>query len=211
MRHRKSILAGVVVAAIVLLPAAAANASTVSPAPTPTPVTTTVHQNMVVKGYDAKVAAANGYKIVTNADGTQASVPVTAAAIAQQKQADQRMVAARTATAVPAASGSGVVCGDSWASGVKKANNTVAFHTGFIVYGAVSFHTWSVYAVGVVTANGWTTAGNGPVSGTQSWSGAIPSVVGPGVGGVPALSPSASVLLVNGAICFSYGPTFTFG
>ena len=87
----------------------------------------------------------------------------------------------------------------------------MAFHTGVLVYGAVRFHNWAVYAVGVVTANAWGTSGNGPVSGTESWTGAIPSVVGPGVGGVPTLSPAASVLLANGSYCFSYGPTFTFG
>jgi hypothetical protein len=50
-----------------------------------------------------------------------------------------------------------------------------------------------------------------PILGTETWEGGIPSVGGPGVGGVPFLSPAASVLLENGTICFSVGPTFTFG
>ena len=209
MHLRKSIVAGMVVAATVLLPAGAANASTVSP--TPAPVTTTIHTSMVVKGYDAQVAEANGYKIVTNADGTQQSVPVTSAAIAQQAKSDQLRAAAQATTQIAASSAGGVVCGDSWVSGAKLANNTVAFHTGFLVYGAASYHVWTVYAVGTITANSWATSGSGPYSGTQSWEGGISTVIGPGVGGVPFLSPAASVVLENGSICFSVGPTFTFG
>ena len=48
---------------------------------------------MVVAGYDAEVAEANGFKIVTHADGSQESVPVTAAAAAQRERADQRRAA----------------------------------------------------------------------------------------------------------------------
>ncbi len=163
---------------------------------------------MVVHGYDAQVAAANGYRIVSNADGTQQSVPVTAAAIAQRQQADQIRAAARQGTPSPSV---GVVCGDSWVSGVKKARDTVAFSTGFLVYGAAYQHTWTVYATGFITGNSWTTSGAGPASGTKSWTGAIPRVVGPGVGGVPFASASASVILVDGTVCYSVGPTFTFG
>ena len=204
MHLRKLVIVGFAVASLALIPATAANASTGTPGPAPT--TETTHAAMTVSGYNAEVAEANGYKIVTNADGTQESVPVTDAAIAQRRQADQLRAAAPQETASPA-----VVCGDSWASGTKVANDTVAFNTGFIVYGAAYEHTWTVYADGFITANSWSTSGAGPASGNESWEGAIPGVVGPGIGGVPFGSASASVVLVDGTVCYSDGPTFTFG
>lgn len=164
---------------------------------------------MTVAGYDEKVAEANGFKIVTHDDGTQESVPITDAAIAQRQLDNQLRAAAPqdTARAAPP----GAVCGDSWVSGAKIAGDTVAFSTGFLVYGAAYEHTWTVYATGFVTGNSWSTAGAGPASGTKSWTGAIPGVVGPGVGGVPFGAASASVILVDGTVCYSVGPTFTFG
>lgn len=165
---------------------------------------------MVAKGFDAQVAAANGYKIVTNADGTQASVPVTAAAAAQKQQAVGALSAIQGRTGIVTPDGTGN-CGASWASGVKAANDTVKFSTGFQVDLAATHHTWTVYATGAITGNSWTTSGGGPATGGQSWTGAIPSVIGPGVGGVPFLSANASVILVDGTVCYSDGPTFTFG
>jgi hypothetical protein len=215
MRYRKSIIAAFVVATLALLPATAANASTVTsdPAPSPaaTPDTTTTYQPMVVHGYDAQVAAENGYKIVTNADGTQDSVPVTAAAAAQQQQADQLRANAQAesqSTATPAVL---TECGYDWVSGSKIANNTVAFNTGFLVYLAGTHYTWTVNAVGFITANHWTSSGGGPASGTKNWNGAIPNVIGPGIGGVPGGSASAAVILVDGTVCYSEGISFSFG
>lgn len=206
MKFRKPILAGLVAAALVLLPTAAASADTGTPQPAPQ--TTTEYRPMVAKGYDAQVAAANGFQIVTNADGTQSSVPVTAAAKAQLQQAAERRAQLQSSTVSPQGVGN---CGESWASGSKIANDTVAFSTGFQVFLAATHHTWTVYATGLITANSWTTSGAGPATGNKSWTGAIPSVVGPGVGGVPWGSASASVVLVDGTVCYSDGPTFTFG
>lgn len=193
-------------AILVVGPVTAANADTGTPAQTPDSVT--IYSPMVVGGYDAQVAEANGFKIVTHADGSQESVPVTAAAVAQLKQADQLRAAARQSAGT---SGAAAVCGDSWVSGSKIANDTVAFNTGFIVYLSAYSHSWRVYATGFVTGNYWSTSGAGPASGNKSWSGAIPGVIGPGVGGVPWGSNSASVVLVDGTVCWSDGPTFTFG
>lgn len=203
---RKPILAGIVVAALALLPTTEANAITRGSGPLPNSETT--FAPMVIKGYDVQVAKANGYQIVTNADGTQESVPVTAAAVAQRNQTARLRVAGQAkAQASPASSGD---CGSSWVSGYKSANDTVKFSTGFIVYGAGYDYSWSVYAVGTITANSWSTHGLGPATGTKSWTGAIYHVIGPGVGGVPYYSASASVILVDGTVCYSNGPTFTF-
>ena len=206
MHLRKSIMAGLVAAILVVLPVTAANAGTGAPAPTPDSVT--ISSPMVVGGYDAQVAEANGFKIVTHADGSQESLPVTATAVAQLKQADQLRAAARQSAG---SSGALSYCGESWVSGSKIANDTVIFHTGFIVHLAAHSHQWTVYATGFITGNSWSTSGMGPSSGNRSWDGAMGGVVGPGVAGVPWGSNSASVVLVNGSVCWSNGPTFTFG
>lgn len=209
MRLRRPVIAGVVLAVLALLPPTAANASTGASSPTPT--TTRVTTPMTVGGYNAQVAAAHGYKIVTHSDGTQESVPVTAAAVAERKQADQARIAAQAksqSTVTPAVVGN---CGSSWLQGTKIANDTVTFQTGFIVYLAAYEHTWTVNAVGFITANHWTTTGAGPANGSDSWQGAIYNVVGPGYAGVPAWSASASVVLRDGTVCYSLGPTFNFG
>jgi hypothetical protein len=163
---------------------------------------------MVVAGYNAEVAEANGYQIITHEDGTQESVPVTEAAIAQQQQADQLRAAAQQGAVSPSGA---VPCGDSWVSGTKLANDTLAFSTGFLVYGAAYEHTWRVNAIALINSNSWGTTGAGPASGTKSWEGAIPSVVGPGIASVPPGSALASVTLLNGTVCYSVGPSFSFG
>ncbi|WP_256728800.1 hypothetical protein [Microbacterium oleivorans] len=197
--------AAVLTLAVALMPQAAL-AATPEPA---APETISETAPMVVGGYDAAVAEANGFKIVTHEDGTQESVPVTEAAAAQLQQADQRRAEAQleSAAADPVPGN----CGSSWASGSKRANDTVAFSTGFIVFLAAYEHDWRVYANGFISGNYWSTGGAGPSTGSKSWTGAIPGVVGPGIGGVPAYSASASVILVDGTVCYSVGPTFTFG
>lgn len=201
------ILTAMMTAAILVVgPVTAANADT--GATTPTSESVTVYTPMVVAGYDAKVAEANGFKIVTHADGSQESVPVTAAAAAQHKRADQLRAADQKSVGTSAAL---TVCGDSWLSGAKVDNNVVVFQTGFIVYGAAYEHTWTVYATGAITGNSWSTSGPGPASGNRSWEGGIGNVIGPGIAGVPWGSWSASVILVDGTVCWSDGPNFAFG
>lgn len=201
------ILTAMMTAAILVVgPVTAANADT--GAPTPTSESDTVYTPMVVAGYDAKVAEANGFKIVTHADGSQESVPVTGAAAAQHKRADQLRAADQKSVGTSAAL---TVCGDSWLSGAKVDNNVVVFQTGFIVYRAAYEHTWTVYATGAITGNSWSTSGPGPASGNRSWEGGIGNVIGPGIAGVPWGSWSASVILVDGTVCWSDGPNFAFG
>lgn len=203
-RRALSIMGAAVLTLVVALTPHAALANTPE---SDAPETVIETMPMTVAGYDAEVAEANGFKIVTHEDGTQESVPVTDAAVTQRQQADQLRAVAQQDDTSPSVA----VCGDSWASGTKVANDSVAFSTGFLVYGAAYAHTWTVYATGAITANSWTTSGAGPASGTKSWTGAIPGVVGPGVGGVPFGSASASVILVDGTVCYSVGPTFLFG
>lgn len=204
---RRPIIAGIVVAALALLPATAAHASTGS---TPSPGTTT-YTRMVVKGYDAQVALAHGYQIVTNANGTQESIPITAAAIAQRAQAQQARAAAQAKTQGVAAPDVVGDCGYSWLSGTKAANNTLKFNTGFVVYGAGYEYDWYVYALAAVTVGSWSTSGPGPASGNKHWDAAMYNIIGPGIAAVPIGSASAEVILVDGTVCYSDGPSFAFG
>ncbi|MEV7694008.1 hypothetical protein AB0N73_11845 [Microbacterium sp. NPDC089189] len=173
------------------------------------PTTFSESAPMTIVGYDEAVAKANGFQVITNPDGSQSSIAVTDEATAQLQQA--AVLRAQAQLAAPAADPVPGNCGSSWASGSKIANDTVAFSTGFLVFLAAYEHDWRVNATGFVTGNHWNTGGAGPASGTKSWTGAIPGVIGPGFGGVPAYSASASVILVDGAVCYSVGPTFSFG
>jgi hypothetical protein len=169
------IMAGALTLALSLGGATAAMADTT--APPPDPDTTSVSMPMVVKKYDREVAAANGYEIVTNSDGTESSVPVTAAAIAQQARADE----ARANTLVQARSDGPDAwgdCGGSGISAVKKANDQLAWHTWFTVFGAATGYSWNVSASGAITGNSWHMSGNGPASGSKSFDGGG-TVIGP--------------------------------
>lgn len=159
---------------------------------------------MVKSGFNERVAEAHGFKIVSDVDGTQRSIPVTPEAEALLRQGDQlRAQSQAIASDVDN-------CGSSWATGTKIANDTVAVNTGFQVFLAASEYDWTVYANGFITGNSWYTGGLGPASGYKNWNVGISNVVGPGWGGVPYASASASVILVDGTVCYSVGPTFTF-
>jgi len=77
VRRRAALGAAATIGALALAftPTAANAATTAEP--------TRDYFTMTVGGYDAAVAEANGYQIITNEDGTQESVPVTAAAKAR--------------------------------------------------------------------------------------------------------------------------------
>ena len=106
---------------------------------------------MIIVGYDEQVAAANGFQVITNPDGSQYSIAVTNEAKAQLQQAEA--LRAEAQLAAPAADPVPGNCGSSWASGAKIANDTVAFSTGFLVFLAAYEHDWRVNATGFVTAN----------------------------------------------------------
>jgi hypothetical protein len=172
-------------------------------ADTPEPsVTETIGATMpmTVVGYDEKVAEANGYQIVTHDDGSQESVPVTAAAKTEQAAADAARAQAR-----------GEVdgdCGSSWINALKKENDTVAFSTGYVVFGAVVDSQWQVIANGFISGNS-VTLYPGSNSGTWSTEGALPSVIGPGIASVGIASSFA--ILAGGQVCYSGGPSASFG
>ncbi|MFT4135137.1 hypothetical protein [Microbacterium sp.] len=202
MTGRRTLAALLAISALVLIPstvAAAASEDESSDA--------TTYMPMVARGFDAEVAEKNGFRIVTNEDGSQQSIPVTEKAAALLADGERLRAAAQGTDAARA----GGDCGTSWLSGSKLANDTVGFTTGFQVYLAVYEHDWKVIATGFWTGGNWTTSGSGPVSGYKNWQSAIYNVVGPGIAGVPSYSSSAAAILVDGTVCYSTGPSFAFG
>jgi hypothetical protein len=203
-RRALSISGAAVLALTTLLVPQAAFADTLEE---PTTDSSSASAPMTVVSYDAAVAEANGYQIVTNPDGTQSSIPVTDEAKAQQAAAD----AAKAEYESGGVSARGVVdgdCGSSWISASKIANDTVAYQTGYIVWGAVVDSQWTIVATGFITGNS-VTLHPGANAGTWETEGGVNNVVGPGVAGVT--TGSSFAVLAGGQVCYSGGPTATFG
>jgi hypothetical protein len=185
-----SFVVGVAVLTLgVLLPGEAATAS---PATTLRAEVVTVSTPMVFGGYDVAVATAHGYKIVTEADGTQHSVAVTDAAKTAQTL--------RPNNTVPGE------CGKSFVNAAKLPGDTVAYQTGYQVPFAVYERDWHVDIVGITGMSdhpdfGGQTSGAWSTEGT-SW------IIGPGVAAVPLW---AFVMAFDGQICHSNGPSASFG
>lgn len=174
-----------------------ANATELTPVEDPEVMSST--QGMNVTGYDEAVANAHGYEIVTHADGSQESVPVTPEAIAEQAAIDDMV------TTFDEAYGN---CGRSWVYSTKIANDTVAIQTGFSVGGPTVSRNWRVHANTFFTSNTLVFPNGPTASGYWSAEGALPGLVGPGVAGVPT---TATAVKTNGSVCTSAGPTSTFG
>lgn len=164
---------------------------------------------MTFAGYDEDVAAAHGYKIVTNPDGTQSSVPVTKEAkletLRSMSAEDVREKASAKGLVTPYDTVSGD-CGISWLEGDKGANDRLSFETGYLVTGNVATRVWSVQANGFITSNSWNF--NGGATGPEWVSTGAGPVVGPGTAFVPAFA--SYVVKTNGETCYSGGPSFGF-
>jgi hypothetical protein len=195
-RRALAITGGAALAVLAALAPQAASADTPEPE---APETVSVTMPMTVVGYDEEVAEANGFQIVTNPDGSQSSIPVTDEAKALV--ADAPDVSARDTVVGD--------CGQSWLNGSKGANDTVSFTTGYSVRAAVVLHQWRVQAIGFITS-GEKNYAQGAGGAVWSTSGST-QAIGPGYAIVPPLSPVAMVKLVDGATCYSGGPSFTFG
>jgi hypothetical protein len=144
---------------------------------------------MSFRGFDSSVAEAHGYRIVTDADGRQASVPVSADARSEVVLDN----------ALPGD------CGSSFVTAAKLSNDTLAVNTGYDVPFPVAERSWRVNAQSVFSSH--TFAWDGPSSG--AWSAqAAATLVGPAVAVVPL---TAYVVGDDGTVCYSAGPTAAFG
>jgi len=205
--RRKAGLAAAIAAgalAFALTPAAANAATT-------TELTGPQQFTMTVGGYDVAVAEANGYKIVTHADGSQESVPVTPAAKAREAvkpSLTERLQASKAASEVTPYDEVVGNCGLSYLDGSKGANDTISYETGFVVRDAVKSFRWQVNANGFLT-NGSKSYSGGAGDAEWGTSGSV-RAVGPGTAFVPGASAVAAATLIDGSICYSGGPSFSF-
>ncbi|GAA2180843.1 hypothetical protein GCM10009785_13360 [Brooklawnia cerclae] len=159
-----------------------------------------------VDHYDAAVAAAHGFEIRTRADGNQHPVPVT-----QEAQAIAAEYPLVNGVPDSGASPQGFdekegPCGSAYVSLTRDLNNRdVYINTGFAVTAPVSYRSWSVQLMGTAGIN------HQPFSGGESpavW-GDSRTVFYPS-GGIGYVTAGSHVMLVTGAVCYSYGPQTSF-
>jgi hypothetical protein len=124
-------------AAVVAFGVLGAGAPAIADTVAPHTVTTTAP--MVSRGYDAKVAEANGFTIVTDADGTQRSVPVTDAAKA--------IVASAKPSGVHVLNTVSGDCGSSTVTAVYAGNAKVTVVSSYRVRLTAVEQQWHVNAV----------------------------------------------------------------
>lgn len=177
---RAAVLASAFVAASVLY---APTASADSP-----PVKTRTHTStpMKVVGFDAKVAEAHGYRIVT-INGKQSSVlKGTSHGNPQMKNTVYGN------------------CGSSFVDAYRVSRKPyVSFSTGYSVYTRVVEKSWSVGFNSFSDGGAFTFSGKGTGS---TWNSGVQSVFVKGKG-IAHVSGGSHAVLVDGAICYSGTPT----
>lgn len=203
------------VAAMAITTPTAAVALGEKPPPLPSPDVTTV-QGMHVAYYDEAVASANGYAIVTDQAGRQRSEPITEEAKARAAQrTDPAAIAAQKQLGGMVSTNALVYdevvgdCGLSYVGAEKISGDRVPFETGFIVRDAVRSWTWRIQANAFISGDS-RNFGGGATGPEVDRSGTM-IAVGPGTAFVPGFSNSALVTLVDGAVCYSGGPSVGFG
>ncbi len=149
---------------------------------------------MNVVGYDAAVAAANGFEIVTDEFGVQSSVPVTKAA----QKLNQSIGGGATTNGSSRVTGD---CGYSTINLQRYNLSQVRIVTRYNVNRAVQSRFWFVSLYGAAGAPLYSFAGG---AGDPYWSGV--AVVNYGSSGWGNVTPGSNVTLVNGAICWSGSP-----
>jgi hypothetical protein len=189
------VAAAVGVAAVMTIPA---QASTTAPLRH-----TTVKQGMYVEGFDAAVAKAHGYKIVTYANGDEQAVPVN-----PKSGLRKSAILAKSSSAGihPANSGSDTVvgsCGASDISAIQISTNHIDVDSGFDVYDPVVYVDWDIYLSDV---NGTSTQGTSDfllddVEWGHAWDDLYQYE-----DTIDQLSTGSYVILADGAECFSAGP-----
>lgn len=156
---------------------------------TPISTTTTVTSPMYVIGFDASVAAANGYAIRTDSRGLQYSVKVGS-----------------NAQVSPYSTGNILGnCGSSYITFTSIGNNKANFQTGFGVFGTAVYYGWYVSVTNPLgsTAYSW----GGGLFFRNYWESSVTTYYTPYLGYTFAtVSTSSYATLSNGAICYSGGP-----
>ncbi|WP_144757151.1 hypothetical protein [Curtobacterium pusillum] len=159
---------------------------------------------MVSKGYDAKVAEAHGFKIVTAADGTQSSVPVTDDAKA--------LVAASKPTGVHVLNTVSGDCGSSTVTAYYTSPAKVTVFTSYKVRLTSVSQNWHVNAVPAATGKIAHVFNFSGLNSSPSWTGQpqTATIAYSGSGGDAQVTLGSYAILVDGDVCYSGGPFDTW-
>lgn len=150
---------------------------------------------LVDAGFDADVAAANGYEIRIDENGQQYSVPVTAEAQAREAEYASEVTASRKVTVYGP-------CGSSWIDVYPWVNGTKRVETGYSVAKPGNRSKWAVQvqSVGGFPRIQWPD-GVTPAS----WSGAAVFSTG-AFGGHAFVETASAVIQIDGRVCTSASP-----
>ncbi|ACZ32467.1 hypothetical protein Xcel_3468 (plasmid) [Xylanimonas cellulosilytica DSM 15894] len=189
LMHRPKMLTAVASLAVGLSTLAlGVQSAAASEAPGNDSVTTT----MVATGYDADVAAAHGYRIEVQPDGTPVAIPVSDEAKAAE------------AAAITPFTTVGGNCGTSSVVILDAGGGKAAVSTGFnLIRGAVSYG-WQVNVTGF--AGGYTKNFGGVIANHSTWQGSFTWTVPTSGTYIAKVAESSWALMNNGVICTSAGP-----
>lgn len=151
---------------------------------------------MTVGGFDADVAAKNGFQITVDADGNQESVPVSDSAKA--------LVAAAEQAGHVDLGRIGGRCGSSWLEMARAGGSSVYFNTGYSVYLPSLWHNW---AVDIFSSHGGYSFGLDGGPSAPTWDDGWTTNVGNSSGTHGNVRPGSLAVLTNGDVCYSGSPT----
>jgi hypothetical protein len=164
----------------------------------------TLKRGMSLEGFNAAVAKAHGYKIVTYADGDQQSVPVNSKSGLPKSPL---LVRERDGVISPDNSGTEKIygnCGYSFITSTQTSTNHIEIQSGFGVAPAAIYYQWFI---SLNDANGSSTqSAGGYLAGDLTWTGTWKNLYQYEYSIDEVLSDDSYATLDNGEVCSSAGP-----
>ena len=157
-----------------------------------------LQRGMNVESFDAKIAAENGYKIVTYADGSQQSVPIDK----NDKTKTPSPILQKSGVNANAQSTVYGNCGYSFIESETSGAHQVDIRSGYSVTSTAIFHGWSIY---LSDDNGDSYQGHSGVNASSSWSKWWDNLNQYGYS-FEEVRTSSYAQLANGSRCYSGGP-----
>lgn len=192
-------------AAVVAISGVVAGPALASAPGTSAPRHSLVKQGMYVTGFDAAVAKAHGYKLVTYANGDEQAVPI-----------DPRSGLPKGTLLVKASAKGGIHpdngasnrvtgnCGDSWIAADEVGPNKINLTSGFDVIMPVTKYKWIIQLEDINGKSEQGASGTLP-SGFSSWEDDWPNLT-QYVFSVDQVLTGSYAILDNGEVCNSVGP-----